>query len=185
MSATFFWLWLAGGIPAVILGEIMRIDRPGVVRAARVAFAFLLWGDLLLAAVIFSVGTSNPDQRYNATLGIWWLTVLLGGIPLALVSGLAVRRGYAGWHRLALAVAVLITAALYLAFPYGFAPAGHPLNRLGRFEHEHHVLDVLILVIPTLILLASEMGRNRATESAGAEGLEPPTYGFGDRRSTN
>src|SRR5579884_4333903 len=36
MSATFFWLWLAGGIPAIILGEIMRIDRPGVVRGARV-----------------------------------------------------------------------------------------------------------------------------------------------------
>ena len=183
MSALFFWLWAAGGFPAIILGEIMRVDRAWVIRAARIAFALLLGADLLLAAVFFSVGTSNPDQRLNATRSIWWLTIILGGIPLALVSGIAVRRGYRG-HRLVLAVACLATAALYLLFPFGFVPAGHELTRLGRFEHEHHWIDILVLLIPTFFLLANEL-RWKAMEPAGAEGLEPPTYGFGDRRSTN
>jgi lysylphosphatidylglycerol synthetase-like protein (DUF2156 family) len=156
MSALFFWIWLAGGIPAVTLGEIMRAERPWVVRAARIAFALLLGADLLFAAVVFAVGSSNPDERLRATRSIWWLTITLGGIPLALVSGLAVRRGYTG-HRLALSAATLITAVLYLSFPFGFTPADQPLNRLGRFGHEHHALAVAILLIPTLLLLTNEL----------------------------
>lgn len=157
MSALFFWLWIAGGVPAIILGEIMRVERPWVVRSARIAFAFLLGADLLLAAVAFAVGNSDPDERLRATRSIWWLTVILGGIPLALVSGLAVRRGYTGRRRPALIVAILTMAVLYLAFPFGFFPVDRPLTGLGRFEHEHHALDIAILLIPTLILLASEL----------------------------
>lgn len=81
------------------------------------------------------------------------------GIPLALVSGLAVRRGYTGRHRLVLAVATLITAGLYVVFPLGFVPFGHKLTGLARWEHEHHLLGLAILLIPTLILLADEVRR--------------------------
>jgi hypothetical protein len=36
----------------------------------------------------------------------------------------------------------LTTAALYLAFPLGSIPPNKPrLTGLGRFEHDHHVLD--------------------------------------------
>ena len=156
MSALFFWLWLAGGIPAVILGELMRLERPWVLRGARIGFAVVLAADLLFAAVAFSVGTSNPDENLRATRSTWWLTVILGGIPLAIVSGLAVRRGYTG-HRLALVAATLTTAVLFLAFPFGFIPADRPLTGLGRFEHDHHTLDLVVLLIPTLILLADEL----------------------------
>ena len=79
-----------------------------------------------------------------------------GGIPLALVSGLAVRRGYAG-HRLALAAATLTTAALYVVFPLAFIPATQPLTGLGRWVHVHHLLGIAILLIPTLFLLANEL----------------------------
>lgn len=166
MSALFFWLWLAGGLPAVALGEIMRLERPGIVRAARIAFALLLWADLLFAAVAFAVGTSNPDENLRATRSTWWLTVILGGIPLALVSGLAVRRGYTG-HRFALAAATLTTALLYLAFPFGFVSVDQPLSGLGRFEHDHHALDIVILLIPALILLANELRWKREEVAPG------------------
>jgi hypothetical protein len=165
MSSLFFWLWIAGGFPAIILGEIMRVDRPWIVRAARIAFAFLLGVDLLLAAVAFTVGNADPDARLRATRSIWWLTVILGGVPLALVSGFAVRRGYPGRRRPALIAATLTMAALYLAFPLGFVPVGEPLTGLARFEHEHHALDIAILLIPTLILLANEL--------RWKEGVEP------------
>jgi hypothetical protein len=134
----------------------MRAERQWILTTARVAFALLLGGDLLLAAVAFAVGNANADLRMNATRGIWWMTVLLGGIPLALVSGLAVRRGYTG-RRLALVVATLLAAGLYLAFPLGFVPRDRPLTGLGRFEHAHHELDIAILLVPTLILLANEL----------------------------
>src|SRR5262249_5744678 len=52
-------------------------------------------------------------------------------------------------------------AVLYLAFPLGFIPSGRGLTGLGSFEHGHHVLDVVILLIPTLILLADELRRPR------------------------
>ena len=157
MSSLFFWLWLVGGFPAIILGEIMRVERPWILRAARIAFALLLGVDLLLAALVFTVGNSDPDARLRATRSIWWLTVILGGIPLALVSGWAVRRGYTGRRRPALVAATLTMAALYVAFPLGFFPVGRQLTGLGRFEHEHHALDIAILLIPTLILLVNEL----------------------------
>ncbi|MGH3053845.1 MAG: hypothetical protein ACRDL7_02585, partial [Gaiellaceae bacterium] len=88
---------------------------------------------------------------------LWWFTIVAAGVPLALVSGLAVRRGYIG-HLVVLAVATLTTAALYLAFPLGFTPKSQPrLTGLGRFEHDHHLLGIGILLIPTLILLANEL----------------------------
>jgi hypothetical protein len=160
MSVLFVWLWLAGGPPAAVLGEIVRAESPRIARAGRIAFALLLGGDLLLAAVFLSVG--NDAATVHATRSIWWLTVVLGGIPLALVSGLAVRRGYAG-HRPVLAVAVLATALLYLAFPLSYIPATQPLPQhgLARFAHDHHWLDIAILLIPTLILLADELRRRR------------------------
>jgi hypothetical protein len=169
MSALFAWLLIAGGVPAAILSEVVRAKSPRIARAGRVAFALLLGVDLLLAAVVFSVGNDGAAGAHM-TRSIWWVTVVLGGIPLALLSGLAVRRGYAG-HRLTLLVATLTTAALYLAFPLGFIPATEPrLTGLGRFEHDHRVLGIAILLIPTLILLANELRWKRevapSTESA-------------------
>jgi hypothetical protein len=170
MSVLFVGLWIVGGFPAAVLGEIVRAESPRIARAARIAFALLLGADLLLAAVFFSVG--NSTVTVHATRSIWWLTVVLGGIPLALVSGLAVRRGYTG-HHLALATATLTTGALYLAFPLGFVPATEPLTGLGRFEHDHHVLDIAILLVPSLILLANELRRTR--EVAPGPGSARPT----------
>jgi hypothetical protein len=163
VSALFAWLWIAGAAPAVVLGEVVRAESPRIARTGRIAFALLLGADLLLAAVFFSAG--NHGLTVDTTRGIWWVTAILAGVPLALVSGFAVRRGYAG-HRLALAAATLTTAALYLAFPLGFVPPTHPLSGLGRFEHAHHALDVLILLVPSLILLADELGRRGAAAPA-------------------
>lgn len=154
MSALFIWLWIAGGAPAAILGEVVRAESPRVARAGRIAFALLLTVDLLVAAVFFSVGADAPTA--HMTRSLWWVTIVLAGVPLPLVSGLAVRRGYAG-HRLALLVATLTTAILYLAFPLGFVPVNQRLTGLGRWEHEHHLLGVAILLIPSLILLANEL----------------------------
>lgn len=160
MSWLFALVWFAGGAPVAVLNAVMRAESPRVVRRGRIAFALVLGIDLLFAVILFSLGNANTIGVLNATRSIWWVTVVLGGIPLALVSGLAVRRGYAG-HRVALASAVSATAVLYLAFPLGFVPVGQTLTGLGRFEHDHHVLDVLFLLIPSLILLASEVLRAR------------------------
>ena len=156
MALLFVWLWIVGGSAAAILGAVLRTDNPRIARAARIAFALLLGVDLLLAAVVFSVGADNPTV--HMTRSLWWFTVAVAGVPLALVSGLAVRRGYPGHHRVALVVATLTTAVLYLAFPLGFFPATQPrLTGLGRWEHDHHALGIAILLIPTLILLVDEL----------------------------
>jgi hypothetical protein len=156
MSALFAWLWIVGGSAAAILGEVVRAESPRIARAGRIAFALLLGVDLLLAAVVFSVGADAPTV--HMTRSLWWFTIVIAGVPLALVSGLAVRRGYPGHHRVALVVATLTTAALYLAFPLGFFPATQPrLTGLGRWEHDHHALGIAILLIPTLILLVDEL----------------------------
>jgi hypothetical protein len=154
MAALFIGLWIAGGMPAGILGEVVQADSPRTRRAGRIAFAFLLGIDLLLAALVLAVGADAPTS--HMTRGLWWFTIIVAGIPLALVSGLAVRRGYAG-HRLALAAATLTTAALYVVFPLAFIPVGQRLTGLGRWVHDHHLLGIAILFIPTLILLANEL----------------------------
>jgi hypothetical protein len=154
MAALFIGLWIAGGMPAGILGEVVQADSPRTRRAGRIAFAFLLGIDLLLAALVLAVGADAPTS--HMTRGLWWFTIIVAGIPLALVSGLAVRRGYAG-RRVVLAAATLTTAALYVVFPFAFIPVGQPLTGLGRWVHEHHLLGIAILLIPTLILLANEL----------------------------
>ena len=154
MAAIFIGLWIAGGLPAGILGEVVQAESPRTRRAGRIAFAFLLGIDLLIAALVLAVGADAPTS--HMTRGLWWFTIIVAGIPLALVSGLAVRRGYAG-HRLALAAATLTTAALYVVFPFAFIPATQPLTGLGRWVHDHHLLGIAILLIPTLILLANEL----------------------------
>ena len=45
--------------------------------------------------------------------------------------------------------------------------------------------DRLIVLDGGVVEEAARIGENRSLDLAGAEGLEPPTYGFGDRRSTN
>lgn len=156
MGALFAWLWIVGGLPAAVLGEVVRAENPRIARAARIAFALLLGADLLLAAVIFSIGQDAATS--HMTKSLWWFTVVVAGVPLALVSGFAVRRGYPGKRRLPLLVATLTTAALYLAFPLGFFPRNHPqLSGLGLWEHEHRLLGIAILLIPTLILLVNEL----------------------------
>jgi hypothetical protein len=157
MAVLFLGLWIAGGIPAGILGEVVQAESPRTRRAGRIAFAFLLGIDLLLAALVLAVGPSAPTS--HMTRSLWWFTIIVAGIPLALVSGLAVRRGYAG-HRLALAAATLTTAALYVAFPLAFIPATQRLTGLGRWVHDHHLLGIAILFIPTLILLVNELRWN-------------------------
>lgn len=157
MAALFVWLWIVGGIPAAVLGEVVRADNPRIARAGRIGFALLLGVDLLLAAVIFAAGQYAASAPMSRSL--WWFTVIAAGVPLALVSGLAVRRGYPGKRRLALVVATLTTAALYFAFPLGFIPRDNPgLTGLGRWEHDHRQLGIAILLIPTLILLVNEFG---------------------------
>src|SRR5512133_3721120 len=128
MAALFIGLWIAGGIPAGILGEVVQAESARTRRLGRIAFAFLLWIDLLLAALVLAVGADAPTS--HMTKGLWWFTIIVAGIPLALVSGLAVRRGSAGWHLPALIAATLTTAALYVAFPLAFIPATQPLTGL-------------------------------------------------------
>ena len=141
-------------------------DNPRIVRAGRVGFAVLLAVELFVAAVVFAVGQSNPSHAYT-TRSVWWLLVVAGWIPVTVVSGLAVRRGYAG-HRLVLWSTVVLTASLYVAFPFGFTPADHELRGLGRFAHGHHAIDVVVLLVPSLILLGAEVLR-------GQEQTDEPT----------
>jgi hypothetical protein len=157
MAALFIGLWIAGGIPAAILGEVVQAESARTRKAGRIAFAFLLWIDLLIAALVLAVGADAPTG--HMTRSLWWFTIIVGGIPLALVSGLAVLRGYAG-HRVVLAAATLTTAALYVVFPLAFIPVGQPLTGLGRWVHDHHLLGLAILFIPTLILLVNELRWN-------------------------
>jgi hypothetical protein len=156
MTALFIWLWVIGGFPAAVLGEVVQSETPRIARAGRIAFAFLLWVDLLIAAVVFSVGADAPPRMSHS---LWWFTVIAAGIPLAIVSGIAVRRGYTGRHRPVLAAASLVTAGLYVVFPLGFVPLTEQPTGLGLWEHEHHLLGIAILLIPTVILLADELTR--------------------------
>src|SRR5215471_807017 len=163
MAAVFVWLWIVGGLPAAVLGEVVRAESPRIRRAARIAFALLLGIDLLLAAAVFSIGADAPTA--HMTRSLWWFTIIAAGIPLALVSGLAIRPGYTGRHLPALATATLATAALYVAFPLGFISVQQgTLTGLGLWEHNHHLLGIAILLIPTVILLADELSRRGEAE---------------------
>jgi hypothetical protein len=162
MAALFVLLWIVGGLPAAILGEVVRADSPQIRRAARIAFALLLGVDLLLAAAVFSIGADAPTA--HMTRSLWWFTIIVAGIPLALVSGLAIRPGYTGRHLPALATATFATAALYVAFPLGFFSVRQRPTGLGRWEHGHHLLGIAILLIPTVILLADELSRRGEAE---------------------
>ena len=175
MAALFIWLWVIGGIPAAVLSDVVRSATPRVARAGRIGFAFLLWLDLLMAAVVFSVGAEDSGSGHT-TRSFWWFIVIGAGIPLALVSGFVVRHGYTGRHRPVLIAASLATAALYFVFPLGFVPPTQPLTGLARFEHDHHVLGVAILLIPTLILLADELTR-KGEAVAPAPDLTPRDSG--------
>jgi hypothetical protein len=171
MAALFVWIWIIGGFPAAVLSEVVRSESPRTARVGRIAFALVLWVDLLIAAVVLSIGADAPTSPMSREL--WWVTVIAAGIPLALVSGYAVRRGYTGSHRVVLAVASLLTAALYVSFPLGFVPFGHELTGLALWEHDHHLLGLAILLIPTLILLADEL--RLTSEEATEPGPEEPS----------
>ena len=169
----FIWLWVIGGVPAAILGETVQSETPRVARAGRIGFAFLLWVDLLIAAVALSKGAAAPTSPM--TRNYWWFAVIAAGIPLAIVSGVAVRRGYTGRHRAVLAAATLVTAGLYVVFPLSFASATqHSLTGLARFAHDNHVLGVTILLIPALILLTDEFTRRGEVDADLAP--EPPAW---------
>jgi|SRR3954451_4593195 hypothetical protein len=183
MAGLFIWLWVLGGFPAAVLGEVVRADSPRVARAGRIGFALLLGVDLLLAALILAVGADAPSS--HMTTGLWWFTIAVAGVPLALVSGLAVRRGYAG-HRSVLAVATLTTAALYVVFPLAFVPLTAPkLTGLGLFAHDHHLLGVALLLIPTLILLVDELRWEGGPEPEPDEGGLSLGFGSGRHRWRN
>jgi hypothetical protein len=167
MAALFIWIWIVGGFPAAVLSEVVGSESPRTVRVGRIAFALVLWVDLLIAAVVLSIGADAPTSPMSREL--WWVTVIAAGIPLALVSGYALRQGYTGSHRVVLAVASLLTAGLYVAFPLGFVPFGHKLTGLGLWEHDHHLLGLAILLIPTVILLGDELRRKTEALPAPVE----------------
>ena len=150
----FFGIWFVGLFLAGCLNVGARSENGRILRARRVAFAFVLAIQLLLVTSIY-VGANTNFQG-----GLWWVIALGCGLPIAVASGVAVRDAYAG-HRVVLVVAVVAAAALYLAFPLGFVPPGRALTGLGRFLHDHRPLDTLALFVPTLILLASEALRGR------------------------
>jgi hypothetical protein len=177
MSALFGWIWILGGGAVAVLSEVLRAESPRTVRIGRIAFAFLLWADLLFAAVMLSIG--NAAAGSHGTTGLWWFTVVVAGIPLALISGFAVRRAYRGRHRPVLAAATLATAALYVAFPLAFTPFGEQPIGLGLWVHEHHLLSIAILAVPTLILLADEL--SRTGEEAPSPMSEPRDFQFRGR----
>jgi hypothetical protein len=176
MAALFIWIWIIGGFPAAILSEVVRAESPRTARVGRVAFALVLWVDLLIAALMLSVGADAPSSPMSREL--WWVTVVGAGIPLALVSGYAVRRGYTGSHRVVHAAASLLTAGLYVALPLGFVPFGHKLTGLALWVHDHHLLGLAILLVPTLLLLADELRRT----SEEVPGPEPGDPGLAHRR---
>jgi hypothetical protein len=177
MSALFGWIWIFGGGAVAVLGEVMRAENPRTVRVARIAFAFLLWADLLFAAIMLSIG--NAAAGSHGTPGLWWFTVIAAGIPLAFVSGIAVRRAYRGRHRLALIAATLTTAALYVAFPLAFTSVGKHPTGLGLWVHEHHLISIAILFVPTLILLVDEL--TRKGEAVPQPASEPRDFQFRGR----
>lgn len=166
MAALFISIWAIGLAGVGLISAVIRSDSAPVVRAGRVGFAFLLAIELFSAS-IFYIGTSggNGSGSLPTTTDStpWWLVALACGIPIVLLAGFVMRGAYGG-HRVTLISAVLAATAMFLAFPLGFVAPGRHLTGLGRFEHEHHALDVLALLAPTLILLASEALRGRVAD---------------------
>ena len=160
LAELFFVAWMVGLAGAGVASVLVPSDNPQVARAGRVWFALVLLADLLLPTVFFMLEKRDGSGSLSGSRSFWWLMALACGIPLALVSGFAVRRGYVG-HRLALTSSILATCVLYLAFPLGFESGSGELTGLGRFEHTHRPFDIAILLIPTLILLVSEVLRGR------------------------
>ena len=145
-------IWGVAFFGSAALNSVMRSDNPVVIRRGRIAFA------LLLALELLGVADAFNGRSHHTSHALWWGIALGGGIPIAIVLGFTIRRAYIG-HRVALISAVLAAAALFLAMPLGFVPPHETLTGLGRFEHAHHALDIVALLIPTLILLASEVRR--------------------------
>jgi hypothetical protein len=153
-----FAIWLVGLAGAGTLNAAADSASERVRRVGRVAYAGVIAIDLLFVALIYAA--TSPATLHS----LWWVIALACGVPIAAVTGVAVKPAYAGGYRVVLIAAVVTTAVLYLAFPLGFVPSGQELTGLGRFEHAHHRLDVVLLLIPALIVLAGEMLRGRVDE---------------------
>ncbi len=153
----FFWLWIIGGAGAAVLFEVARADSARIATTGRAVFA--VWVSLLLLGVAVAFASQNelPGRSVSSRSG-WWVVVVLAGVPLMAVCAIAMRKVYRG-RRAWLFGGLLLAAVLYVLYPLGYVPPGHPLNRLGRFEHLHHVLDVVALSLPALVLLAAELKR--------------------------
>jgi hypothetical protein len=160
MGGFFFAAWVVSLPGAAIASLMAPSDDARLARAGRILFALLLLAELLLLAFVFAVETRDGSGSIAGSRSFWWLMTLGYGVPFALAAGLAVRRGYVG-HRLALVSAILATCALCFAFPVGFVAGSSALTGIGHFEHTHRTLDVVILLLPTLILLVSEVVRGR------------------------
>lgn len=162
MWPAFLWLWVLGGGVAAVLFEVANADSERIARAARVAFA--IWISLLLLGVsVFYVWQNTVAERTWISRSGWWLVAVAGGIPLMAVCALGMRTAYRG-RRLWLFAGLLLGAVEYVLFPLGYVSPGRPLHGLARFEHVHHVLDVVALSLPALVLLAGEIatrGRER------------------------
>src|SRR5438128_115079 len=83
------------------LSAVVRSDDERVLRAARVAFAFVLAIDVLLVASAYDLTNTSPSEtissfEYQTGRSFWWLIAVAGGVPIALIFGVAVRRAYAG-----------------------------------------------------------------------------------------
>jgi hypothetical protein len=159
MWPLFLWVWIIGAGGAAVLFEVARAESARVARAGRIAFA--VWVSLLLLGVAVAFGTQNALQGNGlSTRSGWWALVIFGGVPVSLLCGLGMLKAYRG-RRLWLAGGVLLSAALYVAFPLGYEPPRRRLHGLARFEHLHHALDVVALLTPALVLLAGELREPR------------------------
>jgi hypothetical protein len=167
-----FWLlpllWAVGGAFAAVASEVARAERPALVTLARLLFALALGVELLGSAAAFAAADSNAEVGYHGSHTRWLVYALGGGVPLTLLSGFLVRRGFAGLRqKVVLAVATLAAAGLYIAFPYAYAAPGVPLHGLALWAHRHHLLAAVVLVTPTALLLLMELSRGRLRRGHG------------------
>ena len=159
MALLLLPLWLFGGAAAGILGAAAGTDRPHLAAIVRISYGLVLTAELLASAVAFSAAESNPDSSARGSQSGWWLYALAGGVLLSLLTAAAVRSAYPRRARLVPFAAALLASGLYLGFPLGFVPGGDPLTGLGLWEHRHHSLDVLLLLVPLASLLGWELWR--------------------------